>query len=158
MLVGLNFSAKMLIIRNKSAFSSTPALLTGDSLWASTTFLPLIVTSSRKIPLGMIGSGLQNSRIARCGQHRGDDAGIACAPAKMAAQHFANFILGRMRISRKIVRERHQDAGRTEAALQRVMLLKRPLERVERAVWRCQRFDRRDRQAFGLHGKRQTPA
>src|SRR6266852_6256276 len=132
MLVGLNFSAKMLIIRNKSAFSSTPALLTGDSLWASTTFLPLIVTSSRKIPLGMIGSGFQNLRrlfgtAARCGQHRGDDAGIACAPAKMAAQYVANLILGRMGISRKIIRERHQDPRRAETALQRMMLLKRLL-------------------------------
>src|ERR1700733_778578 len=47
MLVGLNFSAKMLIMRKMSAFSSTPALITGGSLCASTTFLPLMVTSSR---------------------------------------------------------------------------------------------------------------
>src|SRR5258706_1914942 len=49
----------MLIMRKMSAFSSTPALMTGDSLWASTTFLPLIVTTSRKVPLVMIGSGFQ---------------------------------------------------------------------------------------------------
>jgi hypothetical protein len=48
MFEGLNFSAKMLIIRKMSAFSSTPALMTGGSLWASTTFLPLMVTSSRR--------------------------------------------------------------------------------------------------------------
>src|SRR6478752_5859068 len=44
---GVNVSAKMLIIRKMSPFSSTPALITGGSLCASTTFLPLMVTSSR---------------------------------------------------------------------------------------------------------------
>src|SRR5215468_6673857 len=144
MLVGLNFSAKMLIIRNRSAFSSTPALLTGDCLWASTTFLPLIVTSSRRISLGMIGSGFENSgrllaAAGRYGQHRGHDTGVARAPAQMAAQYLANFILGRMRISRKIVREGHQDAWRTEAALQRMMPLKRLLQCVKPAFRRRQR-------------------
>src|SRR5215471_15939160 len=76
----------------------------------------------------------------------------------MAAQYLANFILGRMRISRKIVGERHQDAGRTEAALQRMMLLKRLLQCIERAIRRCQRLDRRYRAAFGLHGEREAAA
>src|SRR5262249_30489804 len=74
----------------------------------------------------------------------------------MAAQYLANFILGRMRISRKIVGERHEDAGRTEAALQCMMLLKRLLQCVERAVRQCQRLDCRYRPAFGLHGEREA--
>src|ERR1700719_1099903 len=63
-----------------------------------------------------------------------------------------------MRISRKITRKRHQDAGRAEAALQGMMLLECKLQRIERAVRRCQRFDRRDGAAFSLHGERQAGA
>ena len=73
-------------------------------------------------------------------QQRRHDAGIAGTAADMAAQHLAQLLLGRLRIAREIVGERHQDAGRAEAALQGVIVLERLLQLVELAVGAGERF------------------
>jgi hypothetical protein len=70
----------------------------------------------------------------------------------------SGWVVGAMGISRKEIRERHQDARRAKTALQGVMLLEGPLQRIERAVRRGERFNRGDGTAFGLHRERQAGA
>src|SRR5712691_1173144 len=159
MLVGVNLSAKMLIMRKMSPFSSTPALITGGSLCASTTFLPLMVTNSRKTCLagasGLVwglfmvssSSGLVASRL----EHGRHDPGIAGTATEVPAEHLDDFSLGRIGIALEEIGERHQDAGGTESALQRVIVLERLLQRVELAVPVGERFYRGHRPALGLH-------
>src|SRR5712692_7013973 len=67
-------------------------------------------------------------------EHGGHDAGIAGAAAEMPAEHLDHLGLGRMRVAAKEIGERHQDAGGTEPALQRVIVLERLLQRIELAV------------------------
>src|SRR5215471_3599992 len=76
----------------------------------------------------------------------------------MAAEDIADFILGRMGISRKVIRKRHQDARGAEAALQRMVLLERLLQRVERAVGGCERLDGGHAAPLRLHRKREAAA
>src|SRR6516164_11533427 len=76
----------------------------------------------------------------------------------MPAQDVADFGFRGMRIALQIIRERHQNARRAEAALQSMIVAKRLLQRIERAVWARERFHGLDRAAFGLDRKRQTRA
>src|SRR5476651_2650060 len=133
---GENFSSKMLNMRKISAISNTPALTTGGSLCASTTFLPLIVTSSRYTGLALsAASFLVCSFIAFSSSTQPDsflqrrhDAGVARTAADVSAKHFAQLLLGGFRIAREKIGERHQDARRAESALQRVVVLERSEE------------------------------
>src|SRR6476646_4744127 len=99
---GENFSSKMLNIRKISAISSTPALTTGGSLCASTTFLPLIVTSSRYTGFALSAAPflvcsfivLLRSNPSRFLQRR-HDAGVSRTAADVAAEHVAQLCFGR---------------------------------------------------------------
>src|SRR3954470_20611093 len=99
---GENFSSKMLNMRKMSAISSTPALTTGGSLCARTTFLPLMVTSSRYTGLAAwVGPFLVFSFILLSCSTRPDslfqrrhDAGVARTAADVAAEHVAQLLLG----------------------------------------------------------------
>src|SRR4051812_43200703 len=163
---GENFSSKMLNMRKISAISSTPALTTGGSLCASTTFLPLIVTSSRYTGLACCAASfLVCSFIAFSSStdpdsflQRRHDAGVSRTPADVSAQHLAQLLFGRFRIAREEIAERHENAGRAEPALQRVMVLERLLQLVEFAVLTGKRLDGLHVAALGLHGQRETGA
>src|SRR5262245_18594840 len=76
----------------------------------------------------------------------------------MAAEHLHHLSFGRIRIALKEISERHENAGGAESALQRVVVLERLLQRVERTVGSGERFHCRHRPALGLNGKRQTRA
>src|SRR5436190_21402938 len=145
---GENFSSKMLNMRKISAISSTPALTTGGSLCASTTFLPLMVTSSRYTGLAccaacfLVCSFIVFSRSTDSDRflQRRHDAGVAGTAADVSAQHLAQLVFGRFRIAREEIAKRHEDAGRAEAALQGMMVLERLLQLVELAVVARERF------------------
>src|SRR5438128_2571303 len=163
---GENFSSKMLNMRNISAISSTPALTTGGSLCASTTFLPLMVTSSRYTGLACCAASfLVCSFIAFSSStdpdsflQRRHDAGVAGTAADVSAQHLAQLLFGRFRVAREKIAERHENAGRAEAALQGVMVLKRLLQLVQLAVVAGERLHGLHVAALGLHRQRQTGA
>src|SRR5262249_31582669 len=91
-------------------------------------------------------------------EHGGNDAGIAGTAAEMAAKHLHHLSFGRIGITLKEIGERHENAGGAESALQRVIILERLLQRVERAVWSGERFHRRHRPALSLDGERQARA
>src|SRR5215470_3187906 len=156
----------MLIMRKMSPFSSTPALITGGSLCASTTFLPLMVTSSRKtcfagasgLVWGLFMVSSSSGLVARRLEHGRHDAGIAGTAAEVPAEHFYHLGLGRSGVAPEEIGERHQNAGGTEPALQRVIVLERLLQRVELAALVGQRFHRGHRPAFGLHREREAGA
>ena len=63
-----------------------------------------------------------------------NDVGVAGAPAEMSGEGFANLVVGRGRGVAQEGDHAHQDAGRAEAALQRVRLSERRLQGMERAV------------------------
>src|ERR1041385_2761781 len=160
MLVGEYFSSKILNMRKMSAISSTPALTTGGSLCASTTFLPLMVTSSRNTGLACCAASFlvcsfiafSNSTDSGGFLQRRHDAGVAGTTADVSAEHLAQLLFGRFRIAGEEIGERHQDAGGTEAALQGVMVLERLLQFVELAVLVGERLHRLHLAALGLHG------
>src|SRR5437764_2671128 len=89
-------------------------------------------------------------------EHRGNDAGITGAAAQVAAEHVHHFGFRWVGIAHEKIGERHQDTRRAEAALQRVIVLERLLQRVERAVRTGKRFHRRDPPSFRLHRKREA--
>src|SRR4029077_6049032 len=106
---GENFSSKMLNMRKISAISSTPALTTGGSLCASTTFLPLMVTSSRYTGLAdcaasfLVCSFIVFSSSTRPDSflQRGHDAGVSRTTADVAAEHFAQLLVRGFRVTRQ---------------------------------------------------------
>src|SRR5258707_12458160 len=99
----------MLNMRKISAISSTPALTTGGSLCASTTFLPLMVTSSRYTGLACCAASLLVcSFIAFSSSIDPDsffqprhDAGVAGTAADVSGQHVPHPLLGRFRVARE---------------------------------------------------------
>src|SRR5258708_28022596 len=139
---GENFSSKMLNMRKISAISSTPALTTGGSLCASTTFLPLMVTSSRYTGLACCAASFlvcsfivfSSSTDSDSFLQRRHDAGVSRTTADVSAQHLAQLLLGRFRVAREEIGERHEDAGRAEPALQGVVVLERLLQLVQLAI------------------------
>jgi hypothetical protein len=75
---------------------------------------------------------------------------IAGAAAEIAFEIFADFAVGRVGVVLHQVERAHDHAGRAEAALQRVIVAKRLLHRVQRvAVGDV--LDGLDRAALGLH-------
>jgi hypothetical protein len=97
-------------------------------------------------------------RVMICLEGRGHDAGIAGAAAQMAADDVADLGLAGRRRTGEQGRQRHQQTRRAEAALQRVMLAERDLQRRQRAVGPRQAFDRIDPAAVGLHRQAQAGA
>src|SRR5690348_727775 len=163
---GENFSSKMLNMRKISAISSTPALTTGGSLCASTTFLPLMVTSSRYTGLACCAASflvcsfivLSSSIDPDSFLQRRHDAGVSRTAADVSAQHLAQLLLGRFGVACKEIVERHQNTGRTEAALQGVMVPERPLQLVELAVLAGERLHGLHVAAFRLDRQREAGA
>src|SRR5437763_7563918 len=84
--------------------------------------------------------------------HRFDDVLIARAPADVARQRPADLLLGWARVlgEQRSAGEHH--AGRTEAALQSVLLFEPLLDRVERAA-AAEPFHRCDLASVGLYGE-----
>src|SRR5580693_3306101 len=81
------------------------------------------------------GEGLAGVSVAACDFFNGrDDAGVAGAAAEVAAQDLADFGFRRVRIAGEEIGERHQNARRAEAALQRVIVAECLLQGVELAV------------------------
>ena len=79
-----------------------------------------------------------------------DDVVIAGAAAEIALQPLADLFLGGIRIALHQIDRAHDHARRAEAALQRMVLAKRRLHRVQLAIL-GQALDRDDLCAFGLH-------
>ena len=92
----------------------------------------------------------------RCQPHRRDDVLVAGAPAKVAGESASDPFGRRVRIVPQKRLHRHQYPWRAEAALQRVGLVERLLERMER-VWAGRHaLDSRDAAAVRLHREHQA--
>jgi hypothetical protein len=83
------------------------------------------------------------------GADRLDDIEIACAAAEIAFEFAADRFFGRIFMPLQNIGRRHDHAGGAKAALQRVVFLKRGLDRVQCARL-AQSFDGQDVVAFGL--------
>src|SRR6185312_10824764 len=79
-----------------------------------------------------------------------DDVLVPGAAAQVAVDALADLLLGRRRIVLQQVDRRHDHARRAEAALERVPVVERLLNRMQRAVRPGQALDRGDRAAVGL--------
>src|SRR5215211_1598748 len=85
-------------------------------------------------------SPIMPSRLARGLLHRLDDSQVTGAAAEIAGERLPQVLpVGVWMIAQEGL-HRHQEARRTESALERVRLVKRALERVQGAVKR-QRLD-----------------
>ena len=92
-----------------------------------TGFAPMITRSAFTVPQILRGS-------AAGGQNRFDDVVIARAAAEIALKIIAYLGLGGRRVLGQQRRCRHHHARRAESALQPVMILKRLLNRMQRAI------------------------
>ena len=99
-------------------------------------------------PRELLGSGV----------HGADDVMIARAAAKIAGQQDAQLLLVGRGVFAQMLGERHQHAGRAEAALQAMMIVKAFLQYGERAVRMGEPLDRLDAGAIRLHGEHQAGA
>ena len=81
------------------------------------------------------------------------DVGVAGAAADIAGEVVTDFVLGRVRVSREQLADRHDHPRRAEAALQGVVLMEGRLDRMQGAVAGCEAFDGRDRRTVGHHGE-----
>src|ERR1041384_3899613 len=82
---------------------------------------------------------LSGSRLRRC-ESRFEDARIRAAAAEVSFTRFANFVERRVGILLQVRGDRGDEAGRAEAAHQRVVFDKRGLHRV-RTFRRAESFD-----------------
>ena len=87
--------------------------------------------------------------------NRVDDVHVAGASAQVADQRVADLLVGRVRMLLDEFGHVHQDARRTVAALQGVMLVERLLQRAQLAVL-GQPLDRGHGVAVGLHREHQA--
>ena len=83
---------------------------------------------------------------------------IARAAAQIRRQRVAQFRIRRRRVIAQKSGERHQKAGRAEAALQPVGLTERTLKWIQIAVWSGERFDGANVVSIGLYGEHDTGA
>src|SRR3954447_25822846 len=81
---------------------------------------------------------------------------VAGAAADVAGEHLAHLFLGGLRVLGEKLRRGNQNAGRAEAALQRVMAAECFLQVVELAVPAAQALDGLDPAAVDLHGIEET--
>src|SRR5271170_2402559 len=98
------------------------------------------------------------SHFGRRLQRRAHDRRVARAAAKMPAEEIANRRLVRPRMITQKTIQRHQNAGRAEAALQRMIALERRLQNAEAARRRREAFHGPDIATVDLHGERQAGA
>src|SRR5262245_17448191 len=108
----------------------------------------LTSSTKRPAPMSSAGSSSRLTRAPNCRapmsallaqpaggvERRRHDAGVAGAAAQVAGQRLAHVGLARIAVVAQELGERHQHAGRAEAALQAVIVLERLLQRVEHAV------------------------
>src|SRR5262245_7908901 len=88
---------------------------------------------------------------------RGHDVLVAGTPAEVAAQRLADLRVRRPRAVSQEAVDRHEEAGGAEAALERVVLPERLLNRVERFS-AGEPFDRRHLRPVSLSGEEQARA
>src|SRR5215211_684687 len=85
-----------------------------------------------------------------------DDPPVAGAAAEVAGQRVADLLLGGLGMVAEVGLDRHEEAGRAEAALEGVLLVESPLQRMG-AVLR-QRLDSPDAPTVGLDGEHEAGA
>src|SRR4051812_11152394 len=125
-----------------SVMSSTkrpwPVISAASSLRRTEAPMPdWLVVTAIALPLGRAEDGV-------------DDVLVPSAAAEVALEAEADVLLARVRILFEQVGGAHDHPGRAVAALQRVLLVERPLHRMQLAVPR-EPLDRGDVGAFGLH-------
>lgn len=98
-----------------------------------------------------------NLFILRSRPHRAHDIDVARAHAEIAAQADAYFFVTRILVIAQQLEGCQDHPRRAKAALQRMLLLKCQLQRMERFV-RADAFDSSDFGLVGLRGKEQTGA
>src|SRR4029079_5998545 len=81
-----------------------------------------------------------------------DDVVVPGAAAEVPLERLADLVVGRIRVPLEDLGGGHDHPGRAVAALERVVLVERTLERVQLAVF-CEAFDRLDVEAVGLEGE-----
>src|SRR6185503_10862495 len=81
-----------------------------------------------------------------------DDVVVPRAPAEVPLERLADLLVGRIRVPLEDLRGGHDHPGRAVAALERVVLVERTLERVQLSVF-GEAFDRLDLAAVGLEGE-----
>ena len=91
----------------------------------------------------------------RSGAHGAHDIDVARAHAEIAAEADAYFLVRRIRVVPQQLESRQDHSGSAKAALERVVLLKRLLQRMERLI-RREPFNGENLFAVGLGGKEQT--
>src|SRR6266853_3834030 len=128
----------------------------------SSVYRPLPVTnlkSSRRRngwPTYLIAdASVMAMRLRGEGFNRAHDVAVAGTAADVAGQVVADFALGRVRILREQLADRHDQRRRAEDALQGVVLMERRLNRMQCAAWR-ETFDRRDPGSVGHHSENRT--
>src|SRR5919202_328394 len=87
--------------------------------------------------------------------HRLDDPQVAGAAAQVARERLAQLALAGVRVLTQERLHRHQEPGGAEAALKRVRLVERALERVKLAVGR-ESLDGPEQAAVRLDGKHEA--
>jgi hypothetical protein len=95
--------------------------------------------------------------MAHSSLYRLHDILIARTPAEIAREGFPNLGWRWILIALEKRNERHQEARGTKAALQRVLLAKCVLERMQLAVG-CQALNRRNLMAIRLNGEHEARA
>src|ERR1700722_3769008 len=93
--------------------------------------------------------------LAGDGTHGLHDVLIAGAAAEIGREHVGEFVVGDIGLALQHAGHQHQKAGRTEAALQAVMLHERALQGVKLVAGR-QAFEGADLLAFRLHREHQA--
>src|SRR6516164_4085246 len=116
--------------------------------------------ATKLVPRSSIGF-LPAQRIPHFGsrfQRRAHDRRVARAATQMPGQEMANgsFVCQRM-FSQEAV-ERHQDAGRAEATLERVIALERGLQNPEASCRGCKAFNRSHVAVIDLDCEREAGA
>src|SRR5882757_2358710 len=129
----------------------------------SSVYRPLPVTnlkSSRRRngwPTYLIAvASVMAMRLRGEGLNRAYDVGVAGTAADIAGEVMANFALGRVGVLGEQLPDRHDHAGRAEAALQGVVLMEGRLNRMQSAAAGREPFDRRDRRTVRHHGENRT--
>src|SRR5690349_8489150 len=97
---------------------------------------------------------LSGNRL-RCCEGRFEDARIRAAAAEVSFTRFANFVERRVGILLQVRGDRGDEAGRAEAAHQRVVFDKRRLHRV-RTFRRTETFDGGDLSVRRVYGEHET--
>src|SRR5918994_1376391 len=119
--------------------------------------MPAPMAPSPAKPTRSISLNIATPQLAGGVLDRLDDPQVAGAAAEVACERLAELLVARVRVLAKKRLHRHEEARRTEAALERVSLVERALKRVELPV-RGQPFHRPERPPVRLHCEHQARA